>query len=203
MIQPAIIFDFGGVLIDWNPRLLFRKLFSGDEQAVDRFIEETHFFEWNAKQDAGRSFELGLAEIKRLFPDYYDKFLPYKPRFMETISGPIWSTVEILEQINQSGLPLFGLSNWSAETFPLIREKYQFLNLFSDIFLSGDVGAAKPDPKIFLYMLDKIKRDASNCLFIDDSIKNIEAADRLNFKTILYTSSQELRKDLIGFGVIE
>ncbi len=201
MIQPIIVFDFGGVLIDWDPRHLYRKMFNGDDQSVEAFLEETRFFEWNLQQDAGRPFENALTEISSRYPQHSEKFISYVRRFNETIAGPIWPTVTILEKLKNYGYSLFGLSNWSAETFPIIRAQYQFFNWFEDILISGEVGMVKPDPAIFHLLLDRIGCESNDCLFIDNSIHNIDAARNLGFKTIHYTSSDQLVQDLDQIGV--
>lgn len=194
--QPAIVFDFGGVLMDWNPRYLYRKLFNHDEQAMERFLVEVGFFEWNQQQDAGRPFSEAVAELSARHPQYCDLIRAYDERYEESLSGPIMETVDILRQLHSSGFSLYGLSNWPAEKFQGVRARYDFFRWFDGIVLSGEVRITKPDPRIFHLLLEQIGRPAQECLLIDDSIHNIATAQALGFQTILFHSPQELEKQL-------
>ena len=198
----AIIFDFGGVLIDWDPRYLYRKLFGGDEEAMERFLEEIHFMEWNVKQDAGRPFSEAVAEHCAKFPQYCDLIRAYDERYPESLSGPIQPTVEILRTLKQAGYPLYGLSNWPQEKFILVQPKYEFFGWFDDIVVSGAVGMAKPDPRIFHLLLERIGRPASECLIIDDSAENITVACELGFRTIHHQSPEQLKRELNQLGIL-
>lgn len=197
----AIIVDFGGVLIDWNPRYLYRKLFPGDEPGMERFLAEIDFTEWNRQQDAGRAFSLAVAEHVKRFPSYAALIRAYDERWEESIAGPLHETVELLLPLKQAGFELHGLSNWSSEKFALVRPKYAFFQLFETILLSGDVKVVKPDPRIFRALLDRINRPAGECLFIDDSEENITAAQTLGFETIRFESAAQLRRELGRRGV--
>lgn len=143
----AIVFDFGGVIFDWDPRYLYLKLLDGDLQAVDRFLEEIQFSEWNLRQDQGRPFSVAVTDHCAKFPQYCELIRFYDTYYEESISGPISGTVAILESLSQAGYPLYALSNRSTEKFALIRPKYAFLDWFKAILISGDVGIAKPDPR--------------------------------------------------------
>ena len=198
----AIVVDFGGVLIDWNPRYLYRKLFPGGEAAMERFLAEIGFTEWNRQQDAGRAFALAVAELVKQFPAYAELIQAYDERWEESIGGPIQGTVELLLPLKQAGFELHGLSNWSSEKFASVRAKYPFFGLFQTILLSGDVKLIKPDPQIFRVLLDRIARPAGECLFIDDSEENITAAAALGFETIRFESSEQLRKELERRGMV-
>lgn len=193
----AIVFDFGGVLIDWNPRYLYRQFFNTDE-AVERFLTEIGFFEWNQHQDAGRSFSEAVAELTAQHPRYADLIRAYDERYEECLSGPIQGTVEILKALRSLGFPLYGLSNWPAEKFAGVRQKHAFFELFDDIVLSGEVGITKPDPRIFLLLLERIGRPAQDCLFIDDAEANLAAARALGFRTVLFQDPRQLRQVLAG-----
>jgi 2-haloacid dehalogenase len=200
--QPAIIFDFGGVLIDWNPRYLYGKLFNGDLSAVEEFLKETNFFEWNLQQDAGRSFAEAVDEICGRYPQYCDLLRAYDTRYEESISGPIWPTVEILSGLKAAGYPLYGLSNWPAEKWRQVSPKYEFFSWFDDIVISGEVGLAKPDPRIFHLTLARVGRSADECIYIDDSVHNIEIADQLGFRTIHFHSADKLTEQLQQMGIL-
>ena len=198
----AIVFDFGGVLMDWNPRYLYRKLFPGDDTAMERFLAEIGFTEWNQQQDAGRAFSLAVTELVKRFPSYADLIQAYDERWEESIAGPLRGTVDLLLPLQQAGLELHGLSNWSSEKFAAVRTKYSFFQLFATILLSGDVKLIKPDPRIFEALLERIGRSASECLFIDDSEENISTARSLGFETIRFESPDQLRRELQHRGLL-
>ena len=200
--RPAMVFDFGGVLIDWNPRYLYRKVFNNQEEAVEKFLNEVDFFEWNQLQDAGRPFYEAVADLCARHPQYCDQIYLYDERYEESINGPIQASVEILQLVHQAGFGLYGLSNWPAEKFPIVRQKYAFFNWFDDIIISGEVHLAKPDPRIFRLLLDRIGRPASECLLIDDSKTNIQAAQALGFQTIHFRSPQQLCEQLQEMGFL-
>ena len=198
----AIVFDFGGVLIDWDPRYLYRKLFVDDPQGMERFLEEIDFYDWNLQQDAGRSFTEAVAEHCQLFPEYCELIRAYDARWEESLHGPIQPSVAILKALKQTDLELYGLSNWSVEKFQLVRCQYEFLNWFESIIISGQVRIVKPDPRIFRLMLDQIGRPASECLLIDDSVVNINVACELGFKTIHFQSPEQLKTELLDMGLL-
>jgi len=201
-MRPVIIFDFGGVLLDWDPRYLYRKLFDGDEAGMERFLADVDFYAWNLRQDEGRTFAEGVAAGCAAFPQYCELLRAYDERWAESISGPLWGTVEILERLKADGYALFGLSNWSAEKFDLVRPTYAFLGYFEKVVLSGEVKILKPDPRIFQATLDAIGYTAGECLLIDDSQKNVEAARGMGFQTIHFQSPPQLRGALAAFGVL-
>ena len=190
--RPVLIFDIGGVLLDWNPRHLYTQLFSGDLNAMEHFLTEIDFYTWNQEQDKGRPFADGVAELSARFPEYADLIRAYDERWDESISGPIQSTVEILEPLKAKGYSLYGLTNWSDEKFQLVNHKYPFLNLFESVLVSGYVKMVKPDPAIFQMMLDWIGRPAEECIFIDDSSANVESAQKMGFQTIQYESTSQM-----------
>ena len=193
---PTFIFDFGGVLLDWNPRHLYRKLFPGDEPAMERFLAEIGFSEWNLLQDAGRPFSIAVAELCTRHPHYCDLIRAYDERFLEAVGGAIHGTVDILRRLHLSGFPLYGLSNWPAEKFRLVRPHYAFFDWFQGMVISGEVGVVKPDPRIFHLLLEQVARPADECLLIDDSAANIAAAQTLGFQTILFHSPAQLAAEL-------
>lgn len=193
--EPTIVFDFGGVLLDWNPRHLYRKLFD-DEVAMEAYLEEIDFYAWNHQQDMGRPFAEGVAELSEQYPHRAELIAAFADRWEESITGPIAETVKILEVLKRRKYPLYGLTNWSAETFYRIRTRYDFLDWFEDIVVSGDVGLAKPDPAIYEILLRRAGAPAERCLFIDDSPANIAAAQDLDFMTIHFQSPQQLRQAL-------
>ena len=190
----AIVFDFGGVLMDWNPRYLYRKLLNDD--AVEALLSRIGFKEWNEEQDRGRSFAEAVAELCAKFPDDAALIRAYDERYEESLAGSIQGTVAILSTLKQVGYPLYGLSNWPTEKFNLVRPKYAFFEWFDSIIVSGDVKLIKPDPRIFAVLLEQINQRAEDCLFIDDSPVNIVAARRLGFQTIEFESPEQLNSEL-------
>ncbi len=198
----AVVFDFGGVLIGWDPFLLYGPYFNHDRAAMQRFLDEIGFAEWNALQDAGRPFDEGIAEITARFPQHAALIRAYRERFEETIAGPIQGSVEILRALKQQGRTLYGLSNWAAETFQRIQPNYPFLELLETIVLSGEVGLIKPDPRIFQLLLERTGRQAGDCLLIDDAPANIAAAAGLGFQTIRFESPEQLRQELVRRGLL-
>ena len=198
---PAVVFDFGGVLFDWNPRHLYRQLFTDRLEEMELFLTEIKFAEWNVQQDRGRPFAEAVAELCAQFPHHADLIKAYDERWEESIGGVIRPTVDILHRLKRAGCPLYGLSNWSAETFRRIRHKHDFLNLFDDIIISGEVGMIKPDPDIFMILLERAKRSAEECVFIDDSEANVVAAAKLGFQSIRFESARQLEAELSRLGL--
>ncbi len=197
----AIIFDFGGVLLQWDPHKLYKRYFDQPQQ-VDRFLNEINFSTWNVEQDRGRPFSEGMAMLSRQFPQYSDLIYAYYDHFDETIVGPINGTIEILYQLKRAGHSLYGLSNWSAETYPRVRPQYDFFDLFDKIILSGEVKLVKPDPAIFNLTLKKINRVANECILIDDSEGNVNVAKRIGFATIHFKSPEQLRVELLKLKLL-
>jgi len=192
----AVVFDLGGVLIDWNPRYLYRTLFGGDTAAMEHFLTHVCSPAWNHRQDAGRSFAEGSAELIREFPEARLLIEAWRERFAETLGGPIAGTVEVLATLRERGVPLYALSNWWAETFPIARERFDFLGWFDGIVISGELGMAKPDPRIFAHLLDRYGLRAEATVFVDDLPVNVTAAGAAGMQTILFTDPPALREAL-------
>jgi 2-haloacid dehalogenase len=201
-LQPAIVFDFGGVLVEWDPHILYRPFFNGDDAAIDRFLQAIGFHEWNLRQDGGRSFDEGVAVLSAQFPQHAPLIRAYHERYADSISGPVPGTVEILRACKAAGYPLYGLSNWAQEKFDLIRPQYDFFDCFDDILISSTVNLVKPDPRIFEIFLTRIKRRAEECVYIDDSAVNAATADRLGFVTIRFEAPAQLAAELDRLGVL-
>ncbi|MCC7165791.1 MAG: HAD family phosphatase [Anaerolineae bacterium] len=198
----AIVFDFGGVLIDWNPWYLYRDYFK-DEAAMHAFLNEIEFADWNHEQDRGRPFAEAVVIHSEKYPQHADLIRVYDERWADSIGGAIGATVEILRALKRRGYPLFGLSNWSAEKFVLVRERFPFFDLFDTIVLSGQVKLAKPDPRIFELLLEQTGCRAEECLFIDDAEKNIKAAQALGFQIIHFDSPEQLADELERLDLLE
>ncbi len=196
-----IIFDLGGVLIDWNPRNLYKKIFASTEE-MEWFLNTVCTTQWNTQQDAGRPFAKGLAVIKEKYPKYAAQIDDYFNRWDEMLGGPVKSAVAVLKDLKDKGYPLYALTNWSAETFPIARAKYDFLNWFDGIVVSGEERLVKPDPAIYARLLKRYQLHSSNCLFIDDNAANVSEAAHLGFETILFTGGDALRAELIRRGIL-
>jgi len=198
----AIIFDYGNVLIEWNPRYVYNRYFPDNLEEMERFLKEVDFMGWNNLQDKGRTFTEGVADLSTQFPHHTHLIQAYNDHWKDSIGVAYTDTVEILKQLKQMGYPLYGLSNWSAETFPYAQEKFDFFPLFDDMVVSGYVGHVKPEPEIYQLLLEKIQRPAQECLFIDDSLPNIDQANKMGFVTIHHQSSLQLRSDLEKLNIL-
>jgi 2-haloacid dehalogenase len=195
-----IIFDLGGVLIDWNRRYLYSKIFT-DENELEFFLDNVCSMDWNERHDAGQPFAVGIQEAIARFPQYKSQIEAYVKRWDEMFSGPIQDNVELLERLHQAGWPLYALTNWSGEMFPLARKHFPFLARFRDIVVSGDEKMKKPDSRIFELVLKRNGLQAGESLFIDDVERNILAAGRLGINVIWYRSHAQLVEELGSFGI--
>lgn len=176
-----VVFDFGGVLIDWNPRYFFKSYFRDDER-MEYFLTHVCSPEWNARQDAGRSLAEGVAEAKVLHPEFAEAIDCYYAHFPETLGGCIEQNVERLRRYKAEGYGVYGLTNWAAETFPHALCRFDFLRLLDGIVVSGEEHLSKPDPAIFRLLLSRYGLKAEECLFLDDTPANLEAAAGLGFR---------------------
>jgi 2-haloacid dehalogenase len=202
-IKLSIIFDLGGVLFDWNPRHLYRKLFPGDAEKMEWFLSNICTQDWNVKQDAGRPFSEAVAELIERHPEYEDLIRAYDIRWEEMVTGAIGASVDILAALRQNNYRLYALSNWSVEKFCSVRTRYEFLDWFDAILISGEVGLVKPDSRIYLILLEKTGLSAPQCLFIDDSLENVMAAQKLGFNTIHFRTPEQLRDELAAMGILQ
>jgi 2-haloacid dehalogenase len=199
----AVVFDLGGVLIDWDPRYLYRSLFDGDEAAMEAFLAEVTTPEWNQQQDAGRPWSEAVEALAREHPEKQELIAAFWERWTETLGEAIGPTVEILDELRRAGVRLFALSNWSAETFPLARPRYPFLEWFEGIVISGELGLVKPDARIFRHLLERYGLDAASTVFIDDSEANVGAARELGMTGIRFKDAQGLRQELVALGLLD
>jgi 2-haloacid dehalogenase len=196
----AVAFDLGGVLIDWNPRHLYRKIFGSDEAAMERFLSEVCTPVWNARLDAGRSFAEGVAELIREHPDQAEAIEAYRSRWDEMLGGAFSDSVEVMTELRRASVPVYALSNWSRETYAMTRSRFPFLDEFNGILISGDVGIGKPDPAIFREFLDRFGLVAESTVFIDDSSANVAVARSMGIEAIEFRSAAQVRRDLISRG---
>jgi len=196
-VQGSIaVFDLGGVLIDWNPRHLYRKLFAGDEPGMEQFLRTICTHSWNTQQDAGRSFAEGCASLKAMHPHAGALIDAWFERYDEMLAGPIQGTVDILSELRSRGVPLYALSNWSRETFPFAQKRFEFLQWFQAIMLSGEVGLVKPDARIYDLFLKTFAIEPATAVYIDDLKPNVETASDLGMRGILFTDPAALRAEL-------
>lgn len=192
----TIIFDLGGVLIDWNPRHLYQKIFKTEEE-ITWFLENVCTPEWNEQQDAGRPFEEATEELVQKFPEHEQAIRAWYNRWQETIRGPIHETVEILRSIRDSRrYRLYALTNWSAETFPWALENFEFLHWFEGIVVSGVEKTRKPFPDFYEILLTRYNIVPENAIFIDDSLKNVQAARSMKIDSIHFRGAENLRIEL-------
>jgi 2-haloacid dehalogenase len=197
----AIVFDLGGVLIDWDPRHMYREVFD-DEAEMDRFLTEIATLEWNSHHDAGRRWEDGVALLSAEYPEYAGLISLYWERWEDMLNGPITETVDILAELKAAGREVHALTNWSAQSFPIARERFEFLDWFENIVVSGEEKLIKPDQQLYQILLDRIGRDASDCIFIDDGIRNVNAAAEMGFDAIHFTSPEQLHEQLSDRGLL-
>jgi 2-haloacid dehalogenase len=195
----TVVFDLGGVLIDWNPRHLYRKLIA-DEAAIEDFLATVCTGDWNLEHDAGRPFADGIAERSAQFPDKADLIRAYFERHPEMIAGAIDGTVALLERLHEADVPVFALTNWSAETFAIERPMFPFLERFRDIVVSGVEKVIKPDPAIYRLSCARGGFAPQQAVFIDDSEKNVVGARNFGMAGIHFRSPAQLRGELAALG---
>ena len=198
----AVVFDLGGVLIDWNPRHLYRRLFREDEQAMEDFLQNVCTPSWNEMLDAGRSLDAGVSLLQERHPEHRELIAAYRDHWEEMVPGPIEGGPELLREVKKTGIPVYALSNWSAETYPIAEKRFDFLGWFDDVVISGRLGIKKPDPAIFEYLLNRQDLRPDSTLFIDDSEVNVAAAERLGLATHHFRSIGALRSVLVRRGVL-
>jgi len=200
-LKRPFMFDLGGVLVDWNPRYLYRKVYG--EAETELFLAHVCTGPWNLTMDAGRPIDEAIREKLAAWPEYANAIVWWKTRWEEMLRGPIQDTVDLLEELKTLGHPLFALTNWSAETFPIARARFPFLSWFRDIVVSGEERLVKPDPAIFHLTAARCGLDPAGTIFIDDSPVNVETAGKLGFDAIPFTGAENLRKSLLERGLLE
>jgi 2-haloacid dehalogenase len=196
----SVVFDIGGVLIDWNPRHLFRKVFESEEE-MEWFLSNICTYEWNVRQDGGKLFSVATAELSAKYPEYSDKIALYYGRWTEMLGGEIKGTVEIFRELKSKGMPLYALSNWSHEAFPAAYERYDFMKDFDGLVVSGYEKLLKPDHAIYRVLMERFAINPAEAVYIDDNKPNAEAAGELGFHAIHFLSPDQLREELRGLGL--
>ena len=195
-----IVFDFGGVLIDWNPVYLYSKVFE-DQAKMEYFLNNVCTYPWNVLQDAGRPVALATAEKQQEFPQYKDEIAMYYGRWAEMLGGEISENSRLVKPLSKN-YNTYGLTNWSAETIPVAMERYEFFNYLKGMVVSGDEKIVKPDPKLYYILLDRFSIDPEETLFIDDNAHNIDTARLLGFRTIHLVPEMNLKEELVKMGVL-
>lgn len=198
----TVVFDLGGVLVDWNPRHLYRKIFNGDDAAMEAFLADVCNTAWNEKQDRGRPWDDAIDEAIALHPHYEPHIRAYRDRWGEMLSGALDDTVQVLNELHHSGVRLLALTNWSADTFHIADERFEFLGKFDGIVVSGREGMMKPEPEIFQLLVRRYELDPSRTLFIDDVQKNVDAAQAQGIRGIRFANALQLRNDLEKVGLM-
>jgi 2-haloacid dehalogenase len=200
-VPTAVVFDLGGVLVDWDPRYLYRQLFA-DPDEMESFLAEVTTAEWNALQDAGRPWAEAIETLAAEYPDRRELIEAFHRRWPEMLAGEIEGAVDVLAELRAARVRLVALSNWSAEMFPFARARFEFLEWFEGIVISGDVGVNKPDPRIFEYLVERFDIEPGAAVFVDDSAANVDAAASLGFRAIRFTDATALRAELVQFGLL-
>ncbi len=198
----AVVFDLGNVLISWDPHPAIASAVGPSEATRFLAAEDFDFGAWNHEQDAGRPWDEAESSAAETHPHWRQHILGYRRYFERSLTGPIDGTVAIVEELHDAGVPLFALTNWSADLFPYARRRFAFLELFDDIVVSGDEGIAKPTPEIFAILKRRVARPLERCLFIDDSATNVEAARLAGLDAVVFTDPDQLRSELRARGLL-
>ena len=217
----TLVFDLGGVLVDWNPDYLYRNIFP-EEKERSWFLSNVCTLDWNEEQDAGRSLQEGTEQLVKKFPEHEASIRAYYDRWKEMLGGPIHDTVEIFRQLRfgtapekrdatgnerinpetTSPIKLYALTNWSAETFPVALELYDFLHWFDGRLVSGEEGIRKPSPDIYRLLMDRWGIRPEEAIYVDDNLRNVLPARELGFHGIHFRSPEQFRKELVELGVL-
>jgi len=191
----TVIFDFGGVLIDWNPCYFYRTVFS-DEKEMNWFLENVCTNEWNARHDEGITFEENAKPLIKKFPQYAKQIKQFYTGWPQMLNGEIPGTHAVVDELKKAGVKVYGLTNWSAETFPYAYEHFEVLRKMDGIVVSGQEKCIKPGEEIFKRLISRFDLTPSECIFTDDNTANIATAQKLGFDTILFKNAEQLRIEL-------
>ena len=197
-----VVFDIGGVLIDWNPRYLYRKLFAEDTTAMEEFLDAVCTPDWNLQQDAGRPWKEAVDDLSARYPEKAELIAAYDLNWDEMVSGPIPGTADLLWELKRRGTPVYCITNFSVDKLNRARERFEELNAFDGIVISGEVRLLKPDAAIYRRLLDQHDLRAEDTLFIDDVEHNVEGARAVGMHAVRFTDADTLRNDLTGYGLL-
>jgi len=201
MAVNSIIFDIGNVLVRWDPRFLYEDLIA-NRQELDHFLSEVVTLEWHTAHDAGLPMTEGVRRLSDQYPQHAELIDLFRTRWFDTIGPAIQGSIDIVEKLANTGIPLFALTNFSAETFPQFFVENSYMRHFKDVLVSGEVGLVKPDPRIFALSIKRFAVEPGATLFIDDRESNILAAKKAGFQTHLFESPERLAKELKRLGVL-
>lgn len=190
-----IVFDFGGVLVDWNPHHLYDKYFGSREKA-EWFLNNICLYSWNLQMDGGKPFAEGVAELQAEHPEWSEAIAIYHTRWIEMMNGEIEGMASVIRRLKAAGYGVYGLTNWSAETFPMVRDTYPVFQEFDGIVVSGEEHLLKPDAAIYKCLLERYDLQAEESLFVDDNADNVAGARNVGMKAIQFTSTEELEREL-------
>ncbi len=196
-----VVFDIGNVLLRWNPRNLYRKVFD-DEERMERFLATALGMDFVSHTDVVADFAAALEARGKSFPEFAGELRMFRERWIETLGGPIEENVALLRRLRASGKPVYALSNFGRETFALAERHHDFLNEFDDRVISGHVGVIKPDPRIYEILFERVGRRPSELLFIDDSIANVRASEALGMPAIHFRPGVDLKSELADRGAL-
>ncbi len=198
----AVVFDMGGVLLDWNPRHLYRKLFD-DTADMEHFLATVCTEDWNVRQDAGRSLRAATEDLTARHPEHADRIEAYYDRWLEMIPGPVDGMTEIVEALASRDVPLHVLSNCARETMPMARRRFRIFDPFDVFVVSGEERVMKPDRRVYEILIDRVGRPAGRMVFIDDRPENVAGAAAAGFVALLFRDAERLRDDLAALGLLD
>lgn len=192
-----IIFDFGNVLVEWHPERVYGEYF-GDEAKAWWFLRHVTDMNWRQRIDRGESQDACIEELQGRFPEYREAIVLYRDRWREMLTGEMPGMRELLTELKDTGYEIYGLTNWSMETFPEARRHFSILQMIDRYVVSAAEGYVKPDPQLFQVLLDRYHLQADDCIFVDDNPDNVAAACQMGMKGIVFGGAENLRKELIG-----
>ncbi len=191
-----IIFDFGNVLVEWHPERVYGEYF-GDEAKAWWFLRHVTDMNWRQRIDRGESQDACIEELQGRFPEYREAIVLYRDRWREMLTGEMPGMRELLTELKDTGYEIYGLTNWSMETFPEARRHFSILQMIDRYVVSAAEGYVKPDPQLFQVLLDRYHLQADDCIFVDDNPDNVAAACQMGMKGIVFGGAENLRKELI------
>lgn len=198
----TIIFDLGGVLLDWNPLYVYKKYFDSDEK-LDYFFSKICTPDWNEEQDAGRSIVDATQLLVEEFPEWEQPIRDYYGRWTEMLKGPIPETVDLFKELKESGrYKIYALTNWQASLFEIALVRYNFLHWFDGRVVSGEEKTRKPYPVFYQRLLDRYSVNPSEAIFIDDNLRNVKGGEAVGIKGIHFKDAKQLRKELVTLGIL-
>jgi 2-haloacid dehalogenase len=198
----AVLFDLGKVLLDWSPRYYYERFFPGDEAALARFLDEVVAPTWILEMDRGLPMAEAIAARQRLFPQHAELIARWREGWPEMLRGEIGGTVEILEELASRGRRLCALTNFSHETWPVARQRFDFLQRFEHVVVSGEVGLVKPDPLIYRLAIERCRLAPARTVFVDDVPANVDAARAEGLHAVHFTTPERLREELVKLGAL-